>query len=87
MTYKRSCIPHSHPWGYWGRQSSGLKQTLANSVTVNFEQGKRYLLKFLFLTISGDIVPFRIRVSTTGSQVDGGGFDLSYIQRGCGQGA
>ena len=23
-----------HPWGSWGRQSSGLKQELANSVTV-----------------------------------------------------
>jgi len=38
-------------------------------------------------SIISDITPFRIRVSTTGSQVDGGGFDLSYVQRGCGQGA
>ena len=34
-------------------------------------------------SILGDILPFRIRVSTTGNQEDTSGFDLSYQQRGC----
>merc|ERR1712061_953230 len=34
-------------------------------------------------SIVGDILPFRIRVSTTGNQEDTSGFDLSYQQRGC----
>ena len=35
-----------HPWGSWGRQSSGLKQEIANSVTVG-QKYKNIFVHFL----------------------------------------
>ena len=35
-----------HPWGSWGRQSSGLKQKLANTVTVCCKVIQTYTLKY-----------------------------------------
>ena len=37
-----------HPWGSWGRQSSGLKQELANSVTVYMDRAIDSLSGFVF---------------------------------------